>query len=197
MITLKTYKTAQNIHKSDGVLNPQSGRLASVQMDVITNPTYVISGTCDTISSGITTGSTCYYNPSLGTTSGVTLDFNFTTEIDTLTATTTTFNYNVYGYDPSIGTFGNHVRGGPFSFPTTSFSVSATTLSDVINYSALYSDNEYIVKPSFTYSATTLIEDISINTLDLTDINTPINLTGNTFGLFKTGGTDGYFIVVE
>ena len=101
------------------------------------------------------------------------------------------------GIIPLTGTFGNHVRGGDFTFPTRSFDVSATTLSNIINYGALYSDNEYIVKPSFTYSATTLIEDITLNTLDLTDINTPINLTGNTFGLFITGGTDGYFIVVD
>ena len=198
MITLKTYKCAHHIDCSDGVLNPESGRLASVQIDVITNPSYVISGTSATIASGTTTGSTYFYNPSISaSTSGVTLDFGFTTEIDTLTASTTTFLYNIYGYNPSTGTFGNHVRGGDFTFPTRDFHVSATTLSDVVDYGALFSDNEYIVKPSFVYSATTLIEDISINTLDLTDLNTPINLTGNTFGLFKTGGTDGYFVVVD
>ena len=106
MITLKTYKCAHHIDCSDGVLNPESGRLASVQIDVITNPSYVISGTSATIASGTTTGSTYFYNPSVSaSTSGVTLDFGFTTEIDTLTASTTTFNYNVYGYNPTNWNF--------------------------------------------------------------------------------------------
>ena len=198
MITLKTYKNARKVECSDGILNPESGRLASVQMDVYTNPSFVISGTSSTIVAGTTTSSPYYYNPSVsGSTSGVTLDFGFTDNYDTLTASTTTFNYNVYGYDPTTATFGNHVRGGDFSFPTRSFNVTGTTLSDTLNYGVLYTDNEYIVKPSYTYSATTLIEDIVINTLDLSDINTPINLTGNTFGLFSTGSTDGYFVVVD
>ena len=197
-MTLKTYKCAKKIDCSDGVLTPQSGKLASVQFDIFTNPSYYITGATDTIASGTTTGSTYFYNPDFsGTTSGVTLGFIFTGGTDTLTADTTTFNYNVYGYDPNTATFGNHVRGGDFSFPTRSFDMSATTLSDTISYGDLFLDNEYIVKPSFTYSATTLIEDLVINTLDLTDINTPIDLTGNTFGLFKTGGTDGYFVVVD
>ena len=198
MITLKTYKCAKKIDCSDGILNPESGRLASVQMDVYTNPSYVISGTSATIASGTTTGSTYYYNPSLSaTTAGVELDFGFTDNYSTLTASTTTFKYNIYGYNPTTGTFGNHVRGGDFTFPTRSFNVTGTTLSDTISYGDLYTDNEYMVKPSYTYSATTLIEDVVINTLDISDINTPINLTGNTFGLFKTGGTDGYFVVVD
>ena len=198
MITLKTYKCAKKIDCSDGILNPESGRLASVQIDVFTNPSYVISGTSATIASGTTTGSTYYYNPSLSaTTAGVELDFGFTDNYSTLTASTTTFKYNIYGYNPTTGTFGNHVRGGDFTFPTRSFNVTGTTLSDTISYGDLYTDNEYMVKPSYTYSATTLIEDIVINTLDISDINTPINLTGNTFGLFKTGGTDGYFVVVD
>jgi len=198
MITLKTYKCSNKIDCSDGILNPDSGRLASVQMDVYTNPSFVISGASATIASGTTTGSTYYYNPSVsGTSAGVALDFGFADNYDTLTASTTTFNYNVYGYNPTTATFGNHVRGGDFSFPTRIFNVTGTTQSDTMNYGVLYSDNEYIIKPSYTYSATTLIEDIVINTLDLSDINTAINLTGNTFGLFNTGTTDGYFIVVD
>lgn len=168
MTTIKTYKgvTYRSMMgtnpsaKSDGVLFPAVGDI-SLQADIFTNPTYHITGATDTMVTGTTTASTYVYTTSSitgSTQTDLSLGFIFTGGTDTLTATTTTFNYNIYGFNPINKTFGYRVFDATLAFPMRSFNLTGTTLNDLVNFSFLPSDNEYIVKPSFPYSFLNLKE---------------------------------------
>lgn len=111
---------------------------------VFTVPQYTMVDSASKIASGIT-GNTVYYFDNVVT--GKTLNFIFTGDTISLSASNNTFTYNLYSYNKNINQFNS---GSSYSNTvlTTSFA-SASTFTDIVNKVNLNEDTEYLVKGYF------------------------------------------------
>ena len=125
-----------------------------------------------------------------GNTTAIPLTFAFIANVDSFSATSATFKYEIYKFNPNVDVFTT-----PAVYKSSQISYSAfSATNEVINYipiDTLKLDGEYLIKPYYNFKACTNY----LNKLGKT-VDTLAYMSGSEYGLYDEV-TDWYFIAFK
>lgn len=157
----------------------------SSDMCVFEAPSFSVSGASKIDCTG-STGTT--YVVTTATT--IPLAFNFTGNVDTFTATSATFKYEVYKYSNNANIFTQPAIYNSDIYAYSAFS-GTNILSQSIPVSSLSLDGDYLVKGYFQFSACTEFLGKLGKTIDTSRF-----INGQQYGIYD-GSLDYYFIAFK
>jgi hypothetical protein len=152
---------------------------------IFENPLFSVSGATKIDCTG-STGTT--YVVTTATT--IPLTFNFTGNVDTFTATSATFKYQIYKYNTIANIFSQPALYRSDTFVYSAFS-GTNTITESVPISSLNLDGDYLIKGYYQFSACTDFLGRLGKTIDTLSF-----ITGSEYGLYNSD-LDYYFIAFK